>query len=671
MNRQPIRTSLLLILLGGGVQPLHATIQDDSWDDARSVALIRATIEARQAQREDSFQRFSAYAEGQVHYLAEYGTEEGDQAVRSDRIALEVGWERGVGSRQRIVGRRTVSWIPMDIRYHIDHLSLVMENFGDRIQIGDGDEVSDVLSPVAPGAPAMYEFRLADSLSIRIDGRLTELYRVEVRPRDPESPGVVGTLDIVRGVHAVARIAVTFTPVSYVDPTVRSVSVDLQNALVANRVWLPAVQHVEVRRQVRFLDLPVGGTIRTSFRVLEWDLDPPRDERIRRGHRVESAGAYELARYMGWRLEVADGAPELLRADSALFEEVRSEATRVAMGRYLGGSSRLRLYVPSGSALLRARRAEGWYTGAGARFDIDGRWFLVATGGYAHGADLAEGSLEAGARFGELRLGLEGFVNRPADIGPWTAASGLTSTIGAWFEGDDFLDPYFESGVRAWIGAPIAGGTGRLTVATAEHEIATLSINPIGETPARPIRAIEEGRDTRVTADWNRQLVPLIGSKVRVDLRADVAATGDFSYTRWIAGLTAVPTEPDASWGWEGRGGVGVVTGDVPVQGRLLIGGRGTLPGYGFRTIAAESTGFANVAVMRTLISPWLRVRAIGAIGWAMSDAGPDSDSLDASVGGGVSIVYDLIRVDAVRGLGDDGYWEWIVSVNPQFRAPL
>ena len=644
-------------------------VQDASWNDARSVALIQAAIEARQVEREDELQRFSAYAEGQVHYLAEYGTEEGDRAIRSDRIALEVHWERGVGSRQTIVGRRTVSWVPTNIKYHIDHLSLVMENFGDRIRIGDGDEVSDVLSPVAPGARATYEYLLSDSLSMRIGGKLTELYRVEVRPRQSDWPGVVGTLDIVRGSHALARMAVTFTPVSYVDPTVRSVSVDLQNALVSNRVWLPAVQHVEVRRQVRFLDLPLGGTIRASYRVLSWDLHPPTDVRIPRGHRVGIVDDYDLARYVGWQSEAQDGAPELLRADSVLFEQIRTQATRVAMGRFLAGTSRLRLYVPTGSSFLRARRAEGWYAGAGARFDIDGRWYLQSIGGHAFGADRTEGALLAAGKFGETRLGLEGFVDRPADIGPWRAASGLSSTLGAWLKGDDYLDPFFESGVSAWVQAPVAGGSGRLTVTTAVQETATLEIDPAGESQARPVRPIEDGRDSRVTVDWNRHVAPLLGSRVSLDLQADVAAAGDFTYTRWIAEVHATPTEPDASWGWEGRAGFGVVTGDVPAQRVLLIGGRGTLPGYGFRMFASQSAAFANVAVMRTLLYPWLRARAVGALGWTVLDEGPHR--LDAAVGGGASIIYDLIRVEAVRGLGNGGTWEWIVSVNPQFRAPL
>jgi hypothetical protein len=46
-------------------------------------------------------------------------------------------------------------------------------------------------------------------------------------------------------------------------------------------------------------------------------------------------------------------------------------------------------------------------------------------------------------------------------------------------------------------------------------------------------------------------------------------------------------------------------------------------------------------------------------------------DGLVVAVGGGASIIYDLVRLEAVRGFGTGGTWEWIVSVNPQFRAPL
>lgn len=662
------------------VRPLFATIQESDWNDARSVALISAAIDARHVGGDNDLEQFTLYAEGQVHYLAEYGDDAGDQAVRSDRIALKLHWRRGVGSLQTIVGRRHVSWLPTRIKYHIDHLSLVVENFGDRIRIGDGDEVRDVLNPVALGAPETYEYRLVDSLSMLIDGKARDLYRIEVRPQSPDSAGVVGTLDIERESLAVARLAVTFTPASYVDPTVRSVSVDLQSALVGNRVWLPAVQHVEVRRQIRFLDMPFGGTIRASYRVLSWDLDPPDDVFIPFGHKVQSADEPELARYMGWLTEEPDGAPQLLRADSALFERIRSEATRVVRGRYLGGTSRLRLQVPTISSLVRVRRAEGLYMGAGARYDLNGHWFMEVGSGYAFGPDTYEGSGRVAGRFGELRLGIEGFVDRPADIGPWSAASGLTATGGAWIRGEDFVDPFFETGGRVWIQMPIGGGTGEFAITTTEQSAASLALNPVGDTQPRTLSPVLEGRDTRVSVGWTRDLEPFAGSNVRSELNVALAGTGEFSYTRWIAEIRAEPTEPDAAWGWEGRGGFGLVTGDTPPQRLLLIGGRSTVPGFRFRGFAGETTAFTQLALLRTVVFPWLRVRALGAIGWAVLDENDaslvsfglkDSDGVQVSVGGGVSIVYDLIRVEAVRGIGDQGVWEWILSVNPQFRAPL
>ncbi|HZG41697.1 MAG TPA: hypothetical protein VEY93_01960, partial [Longimicrobium sp.] len=37
------------------------------------------------------------------------------------------------------------------------------------------------------------------------------------------------------------------------------------------------------------------------------------------------------------------------------------------------------------------------------------------------------------------------------------------------------------------------------------------------------------------------------------------------------------------------------------------------------------------------------------------------------SVGAGVGILYDILRIDVARGLGRFGQWEVIVEANPQF----
>lgn len=673
--------------LGAGELRGQARAGSDGWNDARTREIVRQAIESRRTGRDNDLERFSAYAEGQVHYLAEYGEGVRDQIVRSDRIALELRWRRGVGSLQTLVGRRHANWLPTSVQYHVDHLSLVVENFGDRIHIGDGDEVRDVLNPVAPGAGDVYEYRLVDSLSMLVNDRLTELYRLNVRPLHEDSAGVVGTIDIERESFAVVRLAVTFTPSSYVDPTVRSVSVDLQNALVSNRVWLPAEQHTEVRRQLRFLEMPFGGTIRSSFEVLSWDLDPSTEEWIPAGHRVRAVPAHDLVRYAGWRTWDPDGAPEIMRADSALFEDIRGEAVRVAKGRYLGGTSRLRVRIPSVSSLVRVRRAEGLFAGLGAAFDLDGHWSTTAQAGYAFGAERAELTADVTGRYGQLQFGLEGWFDRPADIGPWSAASGLISTGGALFAGDDYLDPFYESGGRLWIRLPAYGGTATLALATGDHEPAAVHLDPLGGSEPRPIVPAVPGRDTRVEVGWSRQLGGLVGSRLHGHVDVQLAALGDFDYTRWRVEIAAIPAEPDHGWAWEGRAGLGVVTGNQPVQRSLRIGGRGTVPGYGFRQFNGERAAFVHVAVSRPLLHPLIRLRALGALGWShagdeavmLPAAGaaepvewrtPDTGGLRPSLGGGVSLIYDLVRIDVARGL-DDGVWEWAVSVNPQFREPL
>ncbi|MGI9038694.1 MAG: hypothetical protein ACR2GQ_07510 [Gemmatimonadota bacterium] len=668
---------LAFLALDASVRVSPAEAQQARWNDERTLEVVGAAIDARRSGRDNNLERYSAYAEGRVLYLTEFGGGAREQAVRSDRVALELRWRRRVGSLQTILGRRDVSWMPTTIRYHIDHLSLVVENFGDRIRIGDGDEVRDVLNPVAPGALGVYEYRLADSLSMYVNERLTEIYRLEVRPLHSDSAAVVGTLDIERQSFAVVRLAVSFTPVSYVDPTVQSVSVDLQNALVSNRVWLPAEQHTEVRRQMQWFDTPFGGTIRTSFKVLSWNLDPPKDDWVPAGHRVRAVNDRDLARYAGWRTDDLDGAADLLRSDSVLFEEIRSEATRVVRGRYLGGTSRLRLHVPSASDVFRVRRAEGLFLGMGGRYDIDGRWLALGHAGYAFGAERLQFSGKLSTRVGVARVGIEGFKDRPADAGPWSVAAGLVSTGGAVIRGDDYLTPFVESGGRLSVKFPFARGTATIALSSASHESVDLHLDPIGDVAPRPVRPVREGTDTRVTFGWDRQHGSLAGSKIISAIAVDAATTGTFDYTRWVAEVTATPTEPDAMWRWEGRGGLAVVTGSAPRQRLLYLGGRGTIPGYGVRAYAGEQAMFVDGSVSRALIYPWVRLRMLGAIGWANgsdSELEPiglvDSDGLRPSVGAGVGILYDIIRIDAVRGL-KDGRWEWMLSVNPQFRSPL
>jgi len=663
---------------------LTAQESDDRaiWNDVRTVELVEAAIDGRRHTWGDStLQGFDLYAEGHVHFIADFGGGQGQQAVRADQVALDFRWRRGLGSLQEIVGLRVTEWLPTRLHYHVDHLTLVVDNYGDRIQVGEGDEIRHAPHPLARDALMHYEFRLVDSLAMEVLGEWKRLYRLEVRPRDPLKPAVVGTMDLERESSALTRLAVSFTPASYIDPRLVTVSIEIENGLVNGQYWLPTSQRVEIRRRMEFMELPFGSTIRASFRVLDYDLEPRGRGGVEPGHAVRARPKSELERYAGWVTPELQAWPDDVVTDSIRLAEVRSEAAAIAKGHYLGGDAAVRLFIPSVSSAFRVRRAEGVFAGAGVRWDIDGVRTLSGTGGWAFGRGSGEVRGALDWMIGGSTLTVAGWVNELTDIGPFSAASGIVSTFGAAFRGDDWTDPYFRSGGSLGIEAPLGSAAhGRAAITWEEQDEATLELNPLGDTDARAVRPITEGTDLRIELGAERGLGTWLGSGSTLSLTAELSALADFGYTRWFAGLSTRPREPDATWSWEGTAGAGFGTGTLPEQRLLLLGGRGTVPGYEFRPFAGDVAIFANLAISRTVWHPWIRLRGLAAAGWtdlgrvgggaAERFGAVATGNVRTSLGVGLSLFYDLVRLDAARGL-DDGEWEWMVSVTPAFRVPL
>ncbi len=651
------------------------------WDASRVRSIVREAVLERQHAFSDTVLRaFDAYAEGHVDFLADFGELGGEQTVRSDRIALKLQWLRDTGSLQTFIGRRRVSWAPTRIRYHVDHLSLVMENFGRTIEVGEGDEVKDVLHPIAPGAPEYYQYRLVDSLAIMVGQRTSMVYRIQVRPGCQNSPGVVGTLDIDFETLAIARMSTTFTPSSYVDPTVAGVNLVLENGWVERRWWLPVQQRIEVRRQVRWMDLPFASTIRTGFRILDYDLDPPPHYGMRKGHRVVSLPRVEIERYAGWQAEEMqirqDGAPD----ESTRFERIRREATSIAGGRYLSGNARLRFFLPDVSSGLRYRRAEGLLLGAGLSYHPGGSTGIYGWGSYPFEHRTPEWALEFRQGVGESTVRLEAYLERHTDIGPFSAASGVISSLGAALGGDDYVDPYFQDGAALSVTGPVRSWLGTARIIGEDHQSARLVAGAAGDTEPRPVHPITEGTDIRLDLELEKRLGTAAAAAWSLVLTAQIAGGGDFDYTRWIASLEAGPPDPEAAWQWEAVAAAGIATGTTPEQRLFLLGGRGTVPGHDFRPWGGDRAAFALAAVSREVAAPWLRIRVLAAAGWTdLTDVGrvaaarmgvTESAGLRPSLGAGLSLLWDLLRVDAAHGL-DDGEWEWMLSVNPAWRAPL
>ena len=143
--------------------------QEPDWNSSRVLVLIEAARELRQGVTGDpTLRSYSSQARGYVYFYLDREDTGERILVKTDQIALEVFWEAPRNFKQRIVGLRDEKSLPTNINYHLDHLVVVQDEFGERIRIGDGDEVEAVVHPVALGSESVYDFLLSDSITIRV-----------------------------------------------------------------------------------------------------------------------------------------------------------------------------------------------------------------------------------------------------------------------------------------------------------------------------------------------------------------------------------------------------------------------------------------------------------------------------------------------------------------------
>ncbi|HZD03757.1 MAG TPA: hypothetical protein VE173_02535, partial [Longimicrobiales bacterium] len=116
-----------------------------------------------------------------------------------------------------------------------------------------------------------------------------------------------------------------------------------------------------------------------------------------------------------------------------------------------------------------------------------------------------------------------------------------------------------------------------------------------------------------------------------------------------------------------------------PPQLLYLLGGRETLLGHTFRGYVGDAFWLLRGEASRTLLDPWVSLRAFASAGRASMDsdelpagwAGLDPDGgVLLSVGAGVGLLWDVLRIDVGRGL-DGGRWEAAFSVTRRFRSWL
>jgi hypothetical protein len=683
--------ALLLALLP---DPLPAQAREaGGWNEPRVLDLVERAREARRTLITDGgLESYRALTEGHIYFFVD--PEEGERAlIRLDQVAVELRWQAPDIVQQHLLGERSETRLPVrEFRYYLDRLTLVQYGFGDEIQVGSGMDVAGVPHPFAPlpggdTARAPYDFRLADSLAIQLPGESEpiRLYEMEVRPRDPAAPGILGRVLVDRRSGNIVRMQFTFTPASYVDRRTDRIEVELDYGLWEGSYWLPNLQRIEVRRELPELDIGIGTVIRAVLRTRDYELNVPFPEVLPYLPPVTQAQAEARHSYA-----FPEGLFEALErdglADAALDvdpREVRARATELLRNRPPSGLSPLRFHLPRISSGLRFNRAEGLYLGMGGSVTPRGDVRVRMHGGFAFGARTpsAEVRVEGGGD-PSLRWSLGAAVRERAELGLTPGSDPVLSSLSALVRGEDYLDPFH----RSWAGAALqwtrsAGRWVRFEWRMESHRALerTVEAAPLDAARTfRPVRPVAEGGFGRMGISLVDQMAlpgngtaSLSGGAALLGGRAGrgVSLSGT-TEARWGPASGA----RDLSLSLRGEGWLG----DPLPQGHRLLGGRATLPGFPYRSFAGTHAVAGSLQGATDLRGALLRLRGGLHGGWAGgldADVGEawgvrETDGVRLGVTLGLGIGWDILRVEGARGL-NGGEWQLLLSVDPRWWSRL
>jgi hypothetical protein len=698
-------TRAVLLAAVAAIVPLPAGAQEapppslmpdaPGWDDARALELIERARQRRLVPQQDTALRnYSARAEGFVYFYLDRRDTDERTLVKVDQVALEVFWAPPNRTKQRIVGLRDVSRLPNRMHYHLDHLTVVQDGFGDVIRMGDGDEVGDVPHPAAPGSDSIYEFRLADSLTIRLPGapEPIRVYELQVRPRRLDRSALVGSVFVDRARGDIVRMTFTFTPASYVDRRLDYISVSLDNGLWEGRYWLPNEQTLQIRRQVPELDFAAGAVIHGRMRISEYVFNDTLPETTFHGRPVTAVAPDERLQF-DFERGIYEDLNEAGLAPPADLGHVRQQAAALLGTSRLSGLPRWRFNIASASSAFRYNRAEGVAVGAGLAYVPGPVWRADATAGYAFGPDRPWGAVNFRRNLlhgGDVAL-RTGY-RLPQDLGLAPALPPAMNTLGALLFAEDRLDPYYVSHATISLRHGLGGRHDALVgVAAQRHRSAeqTQHASLFSDSARfRPVRPIDEGDFAIVTIAIRRTMPDPRAAAWGGSVQLEAGTAAVDGWLRPTAELRVQRASTDHSRSLRFAASAGALTSGAPSQRLFLLGGQNTLPGYAYRGFVGDRYALAQAEATAAVAAPWLGVRLLAAAGatggrpareadagvpgacvrdcaWTMWQARP-SDGVRVSAGAGLSLFWDLLRVDAVRGL-NGGRWQLLFSFHPEF----
>jgi hypothetical protein len=621
---------LLVLVLALAVPTVPAAAQ--AWNTDSAVALARRAIRARGRLTSDTaLQDYKAQAHGFLFFLGQFGEglHEPPRLIKADELALEVYWKAPGLSKQRIVGWRDQAELPTDNVYHRDHLGIVQNNFGDVIRLGEGDEVLDVPHPLSPAGTMLYDFALADTVTLAMPAGAVQVIGLKVRPKDFAQPRIVGTLYVDARTADLVRMTFNFTPKSYRDPRLEDVSIVLDNALWSDRFWLPYRQEIEIRRRGTFLELPARGIIRGRWEIGDYQFNLGLVASWFAGEEITPAPKAERDSFP-WReplgAAIQDVAEPVRQGD---LEAVRAQVERIAGGRALSGLKSRVLAARGASDLLHVNRVEGVTPGAGAVWRDGSQRFegrVRVSYGLADHRAMGGVTLTRAVGRGALEVELHRDVR---DVGDWPVVSPIVNSLAAQEFGDDYGDYFLAQGGGVTVRHAI-GVRGEWSAGVVRERPTSLAVRMAPATGRfRPNPAVGGPALDLIQLRLRRKSE---GFAVRRDVHAELvfeagAPDGGTTYAR-LAGEGHLLL-PLGGTRVLLRAQGGTATAALPAHRSFTLGGRGTLLGDPFRVWGGRRAALVHaewrlsVPFVRIGAGPFVRtpgritLAPFAAAGWA------------------------------------------------------
>ncbi|MFQ5703507.1 MAG: hypothetical protein ACE5HT_05730 [Gemmatimonadales bacterium] len=584
--------SLLVLVI---VAPSTARAQE--WNSDLALRVVRRAIERRTAMRSvATLHDYRARAHGFVFFMAQLG--EGfprpPQLVKSDQLELEVYWEAPGRSKQRIIGRRDRRELPTDIQYHRDHLGIVTDNFGSRIGLGQNDEVKDVPHPLSVRGQEKYDYALVDSLTIRFPTQTVRVLELRTRPKDPDEPGVIGTLYIDADGAQVVQFRFKFTRSSYVDKRLEDITVVLENALWDERFWLPQRQEIEIRRRSSVLEMPLRGIIHGIWQIDSYQLNSGIPAATFRGPAIAEApsavrDSFEWDRSFG---EAVSAAASTGRVD---LETVRAEVRSLVARRVLSGLATARPGARSLSDLLHVNRVEGLAIGGGGVVRRDDDLTSIRFwGGYGVSDHRLKGRLAVGARVGGVILGVSA-SRTVRDVGDTRVIAPVLNSLLAQEVANDYGDYYLSESATAFVKLGTGSRRSAALYLGTERSISVVTRATPATGRFRPNPALGGGTFGKVTLELGARASDYGIGRVRaVNLRLEGGGRAGWGYVRVLGSVTATARIGATSVVLNGTGGWG--SRGLPRHRSFVLGGRGTLVSQPFRIWGGRRSVLGTVA---------------------------------------------------------------------------